>query len=104
MSTTLITLALILGYLVAGWRAAHYLLPRMWAASRRFYRSDDGARSDVKARFILTTIFWPVFLLFGCLSSQLGRAVDSRDPVRIERERRELQDEITRLERELGMR
>ena len=100
----LIVLAIIAGYLITGWHTSRRRLPRMWAASRREWCSEENIRSGVKARFILTMIFWPVVLPFGWLSGQLGDVVDSRDPVRIEREKRELQNEIARLERELGMR
>lgn len=100
MTAFLIVLASIAAYLGIGWLLAKRDMPRAWARARQYWTFDDGyaRRSVVKQTAAMVTL-WPVVRP----ARAIDRVVDDADPKVRERELREREAEIRRMERELGI-
>jgi hypothetical protein len=125
MITLLIVAALVL-YLVIGFLAARWQLPRIWARVRkessgsflspevqdRMYR--DELQPRVRHRMVVNALIWPWALPASIITSNLNKVVDRGDPVwearrltgqLAERERKlaERSRRVKELEQELGI-
>lgn len=90
-------LAFLVAYFAVGWMLAVRDLPRIWERSRQRWTVESIVRSEVNAGTTMTLFFWPVRLPF----IRVAKFADRFDPKRIEAERREQDQRIADLEREL---
>lgn len=122
MTTLAIVLISISGYLLVGWRLAKWNAPREWAKQLAALkeRAPNLAKDPVyaeqrvgeEARLIgwLWFLLWPFMFAFRGLNRAMRPALEHGNPFEAERinreltaERDRLQAEITRMERQLGI-
>ncbi len=103
MITLIITLASIIAYLTAGYRAALRNLPRAWAGARKQWGSWN-AEASVKGRTICMFLFWFFYIPGRAIGDWFNRVITDADPEVAARKMKEQQARIRELERELGMR
>lgn len=106
----MVGISVIVGYFALGGLFAWRDMPRLWAAARHEWNSDDSARESVIMLTILTVLFWPIRMPLLWMWLLVSKAVNHGDPARVEEElaeaqRRnaELQRRIAELERQEGI-
>lgn len=101
MTSVLIVLLVIAGYLASGVGGCWLLLPSWWEIIRKDYPGMPAKqREEILFLTLLTIAAWPGVFAFTLGYRGMIKLVDHRDPQRLERERSKLEADISRLERE----
>lgn len=110
MTILLIVLAILAAYVGIGWWLAKRDMPRAWVRAREQWHTERIIRESVMAQTVCVTLLWPFVIPTRGALCILRGAVDRADPKMLEREMkardrelREREAKIARLERDLGI-